>query len=344
MTSTHSILWRFKHLWLSAWPLWTFAVFASLAVVRLLPEGYLRAVVAAPIVLLVPGSLTLGAVFSRRHRPQGVEFVCYAALLGAVWSVFASLGLYVCHVFISADNTYWCLLIVSAALTIVAEARLLLSHPGRGRRVANKPEAHDPDLSSAEIYEAGTPKAARGAGLYSIVAVVAGVSLLAGGVYAYDHYPNPAHSGYTWIAWAGSPIKGDITVGSAGITLLFQIVHDETDTTTFRLSAAWLGTSSKPLARPLALSIGPNQTFQGSLFIPPLPDGCTYRIVMVLTAARRISPLTKKPQTWSINADVHDPYKSLKTCKLSTYDVSAFRTYPRRIRIPPPNQDGQPCP
>jgi hypothetical protein len=55
--------------------------------------------------------------------------------------------------------------------------------------------------------------------------------------------------------------------------------------------------------------IGPDQTFQGALFVPPLPDGCTYRIVITLTAAQRADP-----QTWSINADVHDPGKSTKTC------------------------------
>ena len=50
---------------------WTLLVFASLAVVRLLPGGYTRAAVAAPILLMVPGSLTLGAVFNQRRRPQG---------------------------------------------------------------------------------------------------------------------------------------------------------------------------------------------------------------------------------------------------------------------------------
>ena len=141
------------------------------------------------------------------------------------------------------------------------------------------------------------------------------MSLLAGGLYAYDHLPHPAPAGYTWMAWTGPPIKGDIAIGSAGTKLGFQIVHHQSDTTTFKLSAAWLGSTSRPLAKPLTFSIGPNQTFRGALFVPPLPDGCTYRIVVALTAARQIDPLTKKPQTWSINADVHDPSKSSKTCK-----------------------------
>ena len=54
---------------------------------RLLPEGYARAAVAAPILLIVPGSLMLGAVFNQRRRPQGVVFVSYAALLSAVWQL-----------------------------------------------------------------------------------------------------------------------------------------------------------------------------------------------------------------------------------------------------------------
>jgi hypothetical protein len=142
------------------------------------------------------------------------------------------------------------------------------------------------------------------------------VSILAGGLYAYDHYPNPAPPGYTWIAWTGLPINGDVTIGSSGATLPFQVVHHETHTTAFQLSAAWLGSSSRSLARPLVLSIGPDQTFRGSLFVPSPPDGCTYRVVVILTAPSQINPVTKEPQTWSINADIHNPNRSLKTCKL----------------------------
>ncbi len=286
-------------------------VFASLAAVRLL-SGDTRAIVAAPILLIVPGSLTLGAVFSQRRRPQGTAFVCYAALLSAVWSVFASLALYVRNLLITAESTYWCLLIISAVLAIVAEARLLLG--GRGRRAAHKPEFLDSDLPDAE-HDDAEASAAKGAGYYSIVAVAAGISLLAGGLYVHDHLPHPAPTGYTWMAWTGPPIRGDIAIGSVGKELRFEIVHRQLDTTTFRLTAAWLGTPSRPLAKPVTLSIGPNKTFRGALLVPPLPDGCTYRIVVALTAARQIDPLTKKPQTWSINADVHDPSKSTKTCK-----------------------------
>jgi hypothetical protein len=315
MTGTRRFLPWIMPLWLSTWPLWMLLAFASLAAVRLLPGGYSRAAVAAPILLMVPGSLTLGAVFNQRRRPQGVAFVCYAVLLGAVLSAFASLALYADGVLITADSTYWCLLIVSTALATVAQARILLVRQGRGRRAAPRYETPDPDEFDAEADDAGREAVASGAGYHSIVAIVAGMSLLAGGLYAYDHLPHPAPTGYTWMAWTGPPIKGDIAIGSVGIKLGFQIVHHQSDTTTFKLSAAWLGSTSRPLAKPLTFSIGPNQTFRGALFVPPLPDGCTYRIVLALIAAQQIDPLTNRPQTWSINADVHDPGKSSKTCK-----------------------------
>lgn len=315
MTGTRSVLPWIKRLWLPTWPLWTLIVFASLAALRSLPGGYDRAAVAAPILLMVPGSLTLGAVFKQRDRPRGLVFVCYAALLSAIWSAFASLALYVDGELITAESTYWCLLAVSAALAIVAEARLLFGRPGRGRRAVPKPKAMNPDQSDAETDDAETPAPARWAGYYSIVAVVAGASLLAGGLYAYDHLPHPAPTGYTWMDWTGPPITGNITIGSTGTTLSFEIVHHQAGATNFKLSAAWVGSPSTPLAKPLTFSIGPDQTFRGALFIPPLPNGCTYRIAVKLTAARQIDPLTQKPQNWSINADVRDPSKSSKTCK-----------------------------
>jgi hypothetical protein len=316
VNSSHGVLRRFKSLWLSAWPFWTLLVFASLAATNLLSAGYIRAAIAAPILLMAPGSLTLGAIFSKPTRPQGVAFVCYAALLSAIWSTFASLALYVLHVLITADSTYWCLLIVSVVLAIVAEARLLLGQKGRGTRVARRPEAVDPDLSEAEADEAEAPAALRGAGYYAIVAVVAGISLLAGGLYAYDHLPRPAPAGYTWIAWTyPKQFDSAVSVGSAGIELRFQIVHHQSDTTSFRLSAELLGTPSRPLANPVTVSIGPNQTFRGALYVPSLPNGCTYRLVLAITSARQIDPLTKRQQTWSINADIHDPAKSARACR-----------------------------
>lgn len=314
MTGIHRVFDRVKSVWQSAWPLWTLVLFASLAAVPLLPESYVRVGVAAPILLIAPGSLTLGAVFSRRHRPGGAAFICYATLLSVLWSVFASLVLYVFRVLITAGSTYGCLLIVSAVLAVVAEVRLLLGQ-GRGRRAAHRLEVLDPDLPDSEADDAEKSMAASGTGYYAIVAVVAGASLLAGGFYAYGHLPHPARIGYTQVAWTGPRLRGDVAIGSAGTRLPFEIVHRQLDTTTFRLSAAWLGAHPRPLAEPLTLSIGPNRTFQGSVFVPPLPDGCTYRIVVTLTAIQQIDPLTKKPPTWSINADVHDPGKSSQKCK-----------------------------
>ena len=316
MTSAHGAPRRLKLLWLSAWPLWVLVVFAGLAVVGWLPWVYLRAIVAAPVLLLVPGSLTLGAAFSERRRPQGAVFVCYATLLSAAWSAFASLALYVLHVLITADSTYWCLLIFSTVLSAAAEARLLFGG-GTGRRAAVKPEALDPDLLDAEADEAETSVGGTGS-YYAAIALVAGISLLAGGLYAYDRLPHPAPTGYTWLVWTRPPVTGDIDIGPAGIRLRFRVVHHQPNTATFRLSAAWLGSRSRPLAKPLTLSVGPDRTFRGSLFIPPLPDGCTYRIVVVLTSAGRIGPLTESQKTWSINADVHDPHKpQKKSCALA---------------------------
>ena len=315
MTRTQKPMRTVKSSWLTSWPWWVLAVFASLAAVRWLPEGYARAAVAAPILLMAPGSLTLGAVFSALSRPRGAAFVCYAALLSAIWTVFASLALYALGMRITADSTYVCLLAVSAALATVAQARLLFERPGRGRRAVPKPETVDPDLSEAEAGSAKTREVARGSAYYGVAAVVTGAALLTGGLYAYERLPHPAPTGYTWIAWSGPRISGPVAIGSAGADLRFQIMHHQAGTTTFRLSAMWLGSPPRTLAKPLTVRIGPDKTFQGTLFVPPLPDGCTYRIVVALATAPQIDPLIKHSQTWSINANVYDPAKSSKTCK-----------------------------
>lgn len=302
-----------KSLRLLAWPLWTLLIFASLAAVRLLPGGFVRAALAAPILLAAPGSLTLGALFSQRQRPRGTMFVCYALLLGALWSAFASLALYVAGFMITAASTYWCLLAISAALAIAAEARLLLDRPGTGRRGLPRPEALEPD-QPADEDDGAPPAVPDGIRLHPVIAAVAGVTLLAGGLYTYDRLPHPAPAGYTWMAWTSPTVTNVIDIGSAGSELSFQILHHQSHTTSFTLSAAWLGASSGTLAKPLTFSIGPDRTFHGALFVPPLPNGCTYRIVVSLTTAQQIDPLTRKPQTWSINADVQDPHKPAKAC------------------------------
>lgn len=309
--AAHGVL---RRLWLSAWPVWTLALFASMAAARSLPGGFARTAVTAPILLMAPGSVTLGAVFSRRHRPRGAAFVCYSALLSAVWSAFASLVLYARGVSITAASTYWCLLVFSAVLAVVVQARVVLGWQGRGRRAADRPVSTGPGLSDDESDDART-LAAKGRGYHGILAVVAGVSLLAGGLFAYDDLSHPAPTGYTWMAWTSPHVRGDVPVGSAGTELHFQIVHHQSDRTTFRLSAVWLGSPSRAVAKPLTFSIGPDHTYKGALFVPPLPDGCTYRIVVALTAAMQADPRDTKSRTWSINADVRDPGKSLKTCR-----------------------------
>src|SRR5689334_9932566 len=162
---------------------------------------------------------------------------------------------------ITVKSTYWCLLTVSAALAIVAEMRLLLGRPGKGRRVVRKLEVRNPDQPDLAAVDAEVLTAARGSGYYSFIAVVAGVSLITGGLYAYDHLPHPAPAGYTWIAWTGPPINGNIAISSVGTKLNFQIIHHQSDSANFRLSAAWLGRTSTPLTKPLSFSIGPDQTF-----------------------------------------------------------------------------------
>jgi hypothetical protein len=314
VTPTHGPLHQAKPLWLSAWPFWALLAFASLAAVRLLPGGYPRAVVAVPILLLVPGALTLCAVFSKRDRPQGMVFVCLAALLSVIWSAFVSLALYVLKVLITADSTYWGLLIVCAVLAIAAEARLLAGQPVTGRRAARNPVTPASGLPGAEPNDAGTRTAVRGAA-YSVAAAVAGISLLAGGAYSWEHLHHPAPAGYTSMAWTGPQVKGVIALGSAGTKLPFKIVHRQPDAATFKLQAAWGGNSGRLIAKPMTLSIGPEQTFHSALSVPPISNGCTYRIVVTLTAVRQIDSLTQKPPTWSINMDVRQLGKPLKTCK-----------------------------
>jgi hypothetical protein len=315
MTGNRSALRRLSLFWLSAWPLWTLFAFASLAAVRMLPALSIRAAVAVPIVLLSPGSLTLGAVFNWRSRLRGLVFACYSVLLSVLWAVFGSLALYVCGLLITAENTYWCLLAISTVLAIAAEMRVLLGRPGKGRRAARKLGTPNPDHSDAETFDAETTAPVRGSVYLAAVAAVAGISLLAGGLYMYDHSSHPVSAGYTWMDWTGAPVTSSITIESGGSRLNFEIIHHQANATTFNLSAAWLGIHLTPLAKSLTLRIGPNQTFHGALFIPPLPNGCTYRVVVELTAVNQMDPLTKKPQTWSINADVYDPSKSTKTCK-----------------------------
>ena len=140
MTAIHGYVIRLRPVWLSAWPVWAVVLFAALAATRGLPAGYLRAVLALPILLLVPGTLTVCAVFGHKGRPRGTVFMGYAVMLSVVWLGFASLALYVLHILIAARSTYWALLVVCAILASVAEARLLRE------RQADRPVIGSPDF------------------------------------------------------------------------------------------------------------------------------------------------------------------------------------------------------
>jgi hypothetical protein len=265
--------------WRAAWPCWLLAVFACLAVARTLPAGPGRAVVAAPILLGVPGTLTLGALRARWQLPV-VWLGCLAAVLSMIWAAFASLALYLSGVLITAASTYWCLLLICALLAAVAQGRLIRERPAG---------ADGPDRTGRRA-EAG----------YSLAAVAAGAALLAGGTFGYLHTPRPAPAGYTWIAWSGGPVRGVMPVGGAGLSLPFEIEHQEPAAATFRLTAVWTQASRpRSLARPLTVRIGPDKTVHGSLAIPSPPGGCIYRIVVTLT---EVGPAD--PPSWSVNADV----------------------------------------
>ena len=293
-------------LWLSAWPLLALASFGFAAAARWLPGGYARAVVAAPIIVMVPGSLTLGAIFGVGARPRPAAFLCYSALLGVIWFSCASLVLYALGVLLTTDSMYLCLLAICAALAIVAQARLRGRQPAVTSAAADNRESPNPDRPRPRVLAAP---------FYAAVAVAAGLSLLAGAVFVQGRFSNLASAGFTWMAWEHPHGTGEYAVGSAGAQLRFEIVHRQARPATFRLSAAWQGGPPGSLAKPLALRLDPNQTFHAALFVPPLPRGCTYRVVITLSSISQADPLTGRTQSWSINAGVHGQGKPQRMCK-----------------------------
>ena len=147
-----------------------------------------------------------------------------------------------------------------------------------------------------------------------MVAIVAGVSVLIGGTYFYEHLSSPPSTGYTQLAWTSTRENSAIAVGPAGTRLFFQIDHRQHNQASFKLSAAWEGSSARPIAKPLILSIGPNKTLRGELVVPAPPGRCTYRVVLTLTEINQVDPLTKQQPSWSINADIHGSGKSRSIC------------------------------
>jgi len=274
--------------WSALWPGYLLAAFAALGLVLLLPGGPGRALVATPILLGVPGALTLGAVQARR-LVDAAAFGGLAALLGVIWLVFAALLLNVLQVRISAVSMYGCLLVTCAILAAAAQWRLL-------RQGSAQPVA---DVLGAIDEPGGLPR--RGAG-YAVVALLAGAALLGGGALAYVAGPHPAPAGYTWLAWTGVRTTGPIPVGPAGLTLPLQVRHEQPGTGTFRLSARWVSDADgkqHPLALARTVKIGPDKTMAARLTIPRPPGGCVYRVVVTLTELD-----TAHPRTWSVNVDV----------------------------------------
>jgi hypothetical protein len=274
--------------WPAVWPGYLLAVFAALALVLLLPGGPGRAVLATPILLGVPGALTLGAVQARRFV-EAAAFGGLAAMLSVIWFVFAALILNAMQVRISAFSVYACLLVVCVILASAAQWRLL--------RQGSVPPAAD--VLSAIDEPGGLPR--RGP-WYAAVALLAGAMLLGGGALAYEQGPHPAPTGYTWLAWAGNRPQGVIPVGQAGLTLPVRIVHELPGTARFRLSAGWASDADgkqHALAAPLTVKVGGDKSTLARLAIPRPPGGCAYRVVVTLTELG-----TAHPQSWSVNVDV----------------------------------------
>jgi hypothetical protein len=285
----------------TAWPACAFVLFAALAIVRELPAGYVRAAVALPIILVVPGALTVCAVFGRR-RPTGIAFAGYVILLSLAWMAFVSLGLYVLGILITATSTYCALLILCGALTAVAERRLLSGQkasPAAGQDMNG-------ERGSAESSDQSRPLVILGGTLAALV-------LLFGGVYYYEHIPQPASPGYAELAWTNVGRQDTVAVGPAGSRLAFEVISQQSRTR-FRLSAEWGGRSSRVLAAPVTFSMSPGKTYHGSLLVPSPANRCMYRVVLTMVAIGQRDPLTGHQRTWTLNANIHEQGASGNAC------------------------------
>jgi len=281
--------------WSEGWPCYLLAVFAALALAALVPAGPARAVVAVPVLLGVPGALTLGALRARR-TVDAAAFGGLAVALSAVWLVIAALLLNAIRVRITAVSVYACLLLACAALAAIAQVRL--------RRTAGERDSSSPGEPADVLSVPDEPGGAASRGAwYAVGGVAAGTVLLAGGAFAYVRASHPAPAGYTWLAWTGARTDGVIAVGKAGLTLPFQIRHEQPGTATFLLTADWTGGGRQyALAAPQTIRAGADSTIRGSLAIPPPPGACAYRVVLTLTELGGANP--QAPETWSVNADV----------------------------------------
>lgn len=287
------------NLWQRTWPCWLVVIFAALALVLKLPGGWGRAVVALPIAILVPGALTLGASRGRR-RIDWVAASFLSALLGVLWTAFASLILFVVHVLITAGSTFVCLLVICVLLAIAAQLRISLEN------LPTQAESEDIPASLMDGSESSVVKTLA----YHVAAVAGGILLLVAGTYSYVHGSLPAPADYTWIAWSGPQVTGIISVGPSGTSLPFTIEHHEATSGEYKLAATW-GSATQPhsLAKPVTLQLGPEGTLNGRLSIPAPPGGCTYRLVLTLTQLHGVAQ-----KSWFINADVRQREARVNVC------------------------------
>jgi hypothetical protein len=288
-----------RYPWSGAWPCYLLAAFAALALTAAVPGGPARAVLAVPVLLGVPGALTLGAVQARRSV-DGTAFGALAVMLSALWLAFATLILTVFKVRISGVSVYICLLPVCCLLAAAAQRRL--RRPACERAVLPHERAVPPAGEPADVLsvpaETGA-SASRGA-WYAVGGVLAGVALLGGGALAYTSAPHPPPVGYTWLAWSGAQVNGVIAVGAQGIALPFEITREEPGASEYRLTASWTGGGTAyALAAPRTLRIGGDKIVRGTLSIQRPPGACAYRIVVTLTELG-----AAHPRSWSINAGV----------------------------------------
>jgi hypothetical protein len=284
---------RRRYRWPDAWPCYLLAAFAALALTAAVPGGPARAVLAVPVVVGVPGALTLGAAQARRSV-DATAFGALAVMLSALWLAFATLILAALKVRINGVSVYVCLLLVCCALTAAAQWQM--------RRRAARESAALPAPEPADALsvpdEAGA-SASRGA-RHAVAGVLAGVALLAGGVVAYTSAPHQEPAGYTWLAWSGAKPNGVVEVGARGISLPFEITRQAPGATEYRLTASWTGDGrAHALAPPRTLRVGGDRIVRGTLSVPQPPGGCAYRVVVTLTELG-----TARPQSRSINVGV----------------------------------------
>lgn len=284
---------RHRYRWPDAWPWCLLAAFAALALTALVPGGPARAIVAVPVLLGVPGALTLGAAQARR-TVDPTAFGALSVVLSALWLAFAALILTVFAVRVSGVSVYVCLLLVCCALAATAQRRLRSRVAGAD---AVLPAREPADVLSVPDEAGASPR--RGA-WYAVGGVLAGVALLGGGALAYTSAPHPAPAGYTWLAWSAHRADTVVEVGADGTNLPFEVTRQQPGTAEYRLTATWTGGGrANSLAAPRTLRIVGMRTVTASLSLPRPAGACAYRVVVTLTELG-----TPHPQSWSINTSV----------------------------------------